>query len=70
MAPLPKRQAVTNPENTIFGIKRLIGRRYDDPLTEKDKKLVPYKIVKSSNGDAWVDVKKENTHLAKFQPLP
>ena len=54
-----KRQAVTNPENTIFGIKRLIGRRYDDPLTEKDKKLVPYKIVKSSNGDAWVDVKKE-----------
>jgi len=54
-----KRQAVTNPQNTIFGIKRLIGRRYDDPLTEKDKSLVPYKIVPSANGDAWVEVKNE-----------
>ena len=54
-----KRQAVTNPEKTIFGIKRLIGRRYDDPTTEKDKGLVPYKIVSSANGDAWVDVKGE-----------
>ena len=54
-----KRQAVTNPLNTIFGIKRLIGRRYEDPLTEKDKGLVPYKIVSSSNGDAWVEVKNE-----------
>ena len=54
-----KRQAVTNPQNTIFGIKRLIGRRYNDPLTEKDKGLVPYKIVASANGDAWVDVKNE-----------
>src|SRR5579884_4533713 len=50
-----KRQAVTNPENTLFAIKRLIGRRYDDPMVEKDKKLVPYKIVKASNGDAWVE---------------
>jgi len=50
-----KRQAVTNPENTIFAVKRLIGRRYDDPTVEKDKKLVPYKIVKASNGDAWVE---------------
>ena len=50
-----KRQAVTNPENTVFAVKRLIGRRYDDPVTEKDKKLVPYKIVKGDNGDAWVE---------------
>jgi molecular chaperone DnaK len=50
-----KRQAVTNPENTLFAIKRLIGRRYDDPVTEKDKKLVPYHIVNGDNGDAWVE---------------
>ena len=49
-----KRQAVTNPENTLFAVKRLIGRRYDDKMVEKDKKLVPYKIVKADNGDAWV----------------
>ncbi|HUF45116.1 MAG TPA: molecular chaperone DnaK, partial [Aestuariivirgaceae bacterium] len=52
-----KRQAVTNPENTIFAIKRLIGRRYEDPTVEKDKKLVPYKIVKADNGDAWVEAR-------------
>jgi molecular chaperone DnaK len=51
-----KRQAVTNPERTIFAVKRLIGRRYDDPTVEKDKKLVPYKIAKGGNGDAWVEV--------------
>jgi len=51
-----KRQAVTNPERTIFAVKRLIGRRYDDPMVEKDKKLVPYKIIRASNGDAWVEV--------------
>lgn len=49
-----KRQAVTNPENTLFAIKRLIGRRADDPVTEKDRDLVPYEIVKGENGDAWV----------------
>src|ERR671928_1593534 len=50
-----KRQAVTNPENTVFAIKRLIGRRYDDPMVEKDKGLVPYKIIRGDNGDAWVE---------------
>ncbi|CAF25566.1 molecular chaperone DnaK [Bartonella quintana] len=50
-----KRQAVTNPEGTIFAVKRLIGRRFDDPMVEKDKALVPYKIVKGDNGDAWVE---------------
>ncbi len=49
-----KRQAVTNPENTIFAVKRLIGRTFSDPLTQKDAALVPYKIVKGPNGDAWV----------------
>src|SRR6478672_4054157 len=52
-----KRQAVTNPENTFFAIKRLIGRRYDDPMVEKDKKLVPYKIIRADNGDAWVEAR-------------
>jgi molecular chaperone DnaK len=52
-----KRQSITNPENTVFAIKRLIGRRYDDPITQKDKAMVPYKIVAGPNGDAWVEVK-------------
>ncbi len=50
-----KRQAVTNPDNTVFAVKRLIGRRFDDPVTKKDTELVPYKIVKGPNGDAWVE---------------
>jgi molecular chaperone DnaK len=49
-----KRQAVTNPEKTFFAVKRLIGRRYEDPMVAKDKKLVPYEIVKGDNGDAWL----------------
>jgi molecular chaperone DnaK len=54
-----KRQGVTNPTNTLFAIKRLIGRRFDDPMTKKDMDLVPYKIVKADNGDAWVEIKGE-----------
>ncbi len=52
-----KRQAVTNPHNTLFAVKRLIGRRFDEDVVQKDIKLVPYKIIKADNGDAWVDVK-------------
>ncbi|GAB4262642.1 MAG: molecular chaperone DnaK [Deferrisomatales bacterium] len=52
-----KRQAVTNPHNTVFAIKRLIGRKYTDPEVEKDKKMVPYKIVEGTGGDAWVEVR-------------
>lgn len=51
-----KRQAVTNPEGTLFAVKRLIGRRYDDPMVDKDKHLVPFKIIKADNGDAWTEV--------------
>ncbi|MEN3598900.1 molecular chaperone DnaK [Brucella melitensis] len=58
-----KRQAVTNPEGTLFAVKRLIGGRYDDPMVTKDKDLVPYKIVKGDNGDAWVEV-----HGKKYSP--
>ena len=50
-----KRQAVTNPQNTLFAVKRLIGRRYDDPVVAKDRDMVPYKIVQADNGDAWVE---------------
>lgn len=52
-----KRQAVTNPTGTLYAVKRLIGRRFDDPQTQKEAKTVPYSIVKADNGDAWVEVK-------------
>ena len=51
-----KRQAITNPENTVYSIKRFMGRKYDDPEVDRDRRLVPYKVVRASNGDAWVEV--------------
>src|ERR1700754_884400 len=51
-----KRQAVTNPQNTVFAVKRLIGRRFEDDVVQKDVSMVPYKIAKADNGDAWVEV--------------
>src|SRR5207248_5828116 len=51
-----KRQAITNSENTVYSIKRFMGRKYDDPEVDRDRRLVPFKVVRASNGDAWVEV--------------
>ena len=64
-----KRQAVTNPDNTIFAVKRLIGRRVGDPAVEKDRKLVPYSIVDGGNGDAWVEVRGEKYSPSQVSAL-
>jgi molecular chaperone DnaK len=63
-----KRQAVTNPTNTVFAVKRLIGRRLRRCRGEKDKKLVPYTIVDGGNGDAWVEVRGEKYSPRRFRP--
>ena len=54
---IARRQAITNPENTIFAVKRLIGRRSDDPMVQKAAKVLPYKVVRNDNGDAWVEIR-------------
>ncbi len=64
-----KRQAVTNPEGTLFAVKRLMGRRYNDPLVEKDKKMVPYAIVNGDNGDAWVSVNKKKNSPSQVSAI-
>jgi molecular chaperone DnaK len=63
-----KRQAVTNPENTLFAIKRLIGRRFNDPMVAKDINLVPYKIAKADNGDAWVEARGQDGKPQRYAP--
>ncbi|MGO7732612.1 molecular chaperone DnaK [Rhizobium johnstonii] len=64
-----KRQAVTNPTNTLFAVKRLIGRRYEDPTVEKDKHLVPFTIVKGDNGDAWVEANRKGYSPAQISAM-
>src|SRR5258708_1885506 len=64
-----KRQAVTNPENTIFAIKRLIARRFDDPIAEKDKGFGSYKIVRGDNGDAWVEANGKKYSPSQISPF-
>src|SRR5574342_628383 len=66
---IARRQSITNPENTVFAIKRLIGRRFDDPEVQKATKVLPYKIVKADNGDAWVEVRGKKNSPAEISAL-
>lgn len=61
-----KRQAVTNPTNTLYGVKRLIGRRFEEPMVQKDMGMVPYSIVKAKNGDAWVKVRDKDISIPEI----
>jgi molecular chaperone DnaK len=65
-----KRQAVTNPENTVFAVKRLIGRKFDDAVVQKDINMVSYKIVKADNGDAWVEIRGKKYSPAEVSRTP
>jgi molecular chaperone DnaK len=65
-----KRQAVTNPSRTFFAIKRLIGRTFNDPMTQKDMGLVPYHIIKGGNGDAWVEADGKQYSPSQISPSP
>ena len=65
-----KRQAVTNPQNTVFAIQRLIGRRYEDEVVQRDKNMVPYNIVGADNGDAWVEAQGKDGTTGSVSPRP
>src|SRR5215813_3278106 len=66
---IAKRQAITNPENTVFAVKRLIGRKFDDPIVQKATKILPYKVVRADNGDAWVECRGKKYSPAEISAM-